>query len=158
MNNFYGTHLGNHSRPFSIRRKKLLTAPPSGYSTLTSVPVCKKTSLSWKQCMLQMKFLLISFRKMLFPTKICHWEQYTAPPSGSITETSFRLADKNIIMSETVNDRQNLSDEHYYEVGIVLPNSVCENYWKHPLAVERRWHHSYSARKFHCLGNGALLR
>ena len=30
-------------------------------------------------------------------------------------------------MSETVNDRRNISDEDYYEVGIVQPNSVCEN-------------------------------
>ena len=29
-------------------------------------------------------------------------------------------------------DRQQISDEHYYEVGIVLPNSVCENYKQHP--------------------------
>ena len=50
---------------------------------------------------------------------IRHWELYTAPPSGIITKTSFRLANKNIIMSETVYDERKLSDEHYYEVGIV---------------------------------------
>ena len=40
MNNFYGTQLGNHSRPFRIRHKTLRTAPPSRYSTLTLVSVC----------------------------------------------------------------------------------------------------------------------
>ena len=69
--------------------------------------------------MLEMKFLLISFRKMLSPFNIRHWELYTAPPSGIITKRSFRLANKNIIMSETVYDRRKLSDEHYYEDGIV---------------------------------------
>ena len=94
MNNFYGTQLGNHSRPFTIRHKELRTALLSGYSTLTSVPVCKETSLSRKQCMLQMKFLLISFRKMLFPTKFRLRELLKAPSSGGKKMTSFVFCNK----------------------------------------------------------------
>ena len=69
--------------------------------------------------MVEMKFLLISFGKMWSPINIRHWELYTAPLSGIITKAYFRLANKNIIMSETVYDRRKLSDERYYEVGIV---------------------------------------
>ena len=67
--------------------------------------------------MLEMKFLLISFIKTLFPIKIRH----AAPPSGIITKTFFQLANKNIIMSKTVYDGRKWSDrptkyrlrEHY---------------------------------------------
>ena len=79
--------------------------------------------------MLQMKFLVIKFQENVVSYQSLSLRTEYSAQSGNITKTSFRLANKNIIMSETVNDRQNLSDEHYYEVGIVLPSSsVCENY------------------------------
>ena len=54
-----------YDRIFRIRHKTLHTATPSGYSTMTSVPLCKKTYLFWKQCMMAMKFPVIGYREML---------------------------------------------------------------------------------------------
>ena len=103
------------------------TAPPSGYSTMTSVPVCKKTSFSRKQCMMKMNFLLISFRKML--------SLFQNPPFRTVHSALQRKYHEGVLpvckwkhyMSETVQDRRKLSDERQYEVEIVLLNSVSEN-------------------------------
>ena len=64
---YYWTQIGSYDRPFRIRHIKLRTAPPSGFRTMTSVAACKKTSLFRKQCMVEMKFSLIRYRKMLSP-------------------------------------------------------------------------------------------
>ena len=47
----------NLGHPFRIRQRKLRTAPPSGEITMTSFPVCKKTSFTRKRCMIGVKLL-----------------------------------------------------------------------------------------------------
>ena len=67
--------------------------------------------------MMEMKFILISCRKMLSPIKVRH-QLFTAPSGGKITKTYFRLAIENIIESETVYDSRTFFDEHYMKSGL----------------------------------------
>ena len=48
---------------FQIPSLKLHTVPPCGYNTMTSVPVCKKTSFSQKLSVIEAKLVLNTNRK-----------------------------------------------------------------------------------------------
>ena len=63
---------------------------------MTSVPVCKKITLSWKRCMIEMHFLLICFRKMLSSFWNSSLRTVYDAPGGNITKTPLRLANKHL--------------------------------------------------------------
>jgi len=55
--------LWNWGRSFKFRQQKLCETPPGGEITLTSFPVCNKTSLSRKPCIPDKKLLWNAIRK-----------------------------------------------------------------------------------------------
>jgi len=50
IKSYYGTLSGSNGRSFRIRHEKKPETPPGGGITMTSYPVCNKTSLSRKSC------------------------------------------------------------------------------------------------------------
>jgi len=63
LRSYYGTLSGSHGRSFRIRQEKLREAPPNWEITMTSYPVCNKTSLSLKPCMAAKQLLWNTIRK-----------------------------------------------------------------------------------------------
>ena len=116
--NVNGTQLKNHCWPFGIRDWKLRKAPPIGYSTMTLSRVNEKTSLSLQRCMMEMIFLLISYRKVL-----SHFQNPSLKNciQRSLGELSWRrLSDSqtNFIFSNVERDWGEGNVEHKLVVGI----------------------------------------
>jgi len=55
--------------------------------------------------------------------------------------TSYPAWNKNIVLSETIHPRQNISMERNQEVMVALSESVIKNRLKRSLAEKSRWHH-----------------
>ena len=115
---------------------KTAYSAPIGYTTMTSVPVHNKTSQSRKQCMLEIKFLLISLGKCCFLSKSVI-ESCIQRPIAELSRTHF----SSLLIKTVFCWKRCMIGEHCLTV---LPNSVCENYWKHPRAIKKRWHQSNS--------------
>ena len=110
--------------PSRICQEKLCIAPPSGYSTMTSVPVCKNTSLFRKRCMIEIKLLLNTKRKPVFPIQIPSLRTgHSAPQRKYIDDVIFGLQE-NLLISETVYDRRKMSEEQNQETLVVIENCV----------------------------------
>ena len=96
--------------------------------------------------------------KCCHPFEIRHWELYTAP----LAETSRRclsglqintlLCRKRYMIDDNFLMNANMKSGSSYQIPSARTNNST------PLAAKRRWHHSYSVRKLHYLGNGACLR
>ena len=133
-NNFNGTQLGNHGRPFRIRRNKLRTAPPSGYSTLISFPVCKKTSIYRKRSIIEVNILLNTYRKPYKPFIIPLLETVFSAPQRRYQDDVTFGAQENLIISEKVYIRRTNSMEDNQKIIGGLHECVIRNCVQRPPA------------------------
>ena len=121
---------------------------------MTSFPVCMKTSISPKRCMIEEKLLLNinmkPYKLLQIPLlKTIH----SAPQRRYIDDVMFGLHE-NLIISEMVHNRRTLSMEHNWETIVSLPESVIMNCVQRPLADLAPCYDFRFARKRYYLRNG----
>ena len=79
---------------------------------MTSFPVCKKTSLSRKRCLTEVKLLLNTNRKLVSPIQNPSLKTVYSTPKQRYNEDGIFGLQENLIMLETAHDRRKLSMKH----------------------------------------------
>jgi len=89
IKSFYKTLLGSHGRSFRIRPKNVRAASPGRGLTMTSYPVCNKTSLSRTPC--------IADKKLLWNAIMKSWSLFQNPSCKIAWSASWRRNHDDVI-------------------------------------------------------------
>ena len=109
---------------------------PIGEITLTSFPVCKKTSLSRKQCIIELKLLQNSNRKPLSHFQIPSSRTVHSASQRRYTDDVIFGLQENFIISETVYNRRTISTEQNQKTIVGLSESVIRNCIQRPQRIQ----------------------
>ena len=125
---------GKPLSPIQILSSRTVHSAPHGYILVTSLSVCKKTSLSRKQCVIDEKCLWNTTRKPQSAFQNPSFQTAYSDPQRIQHHDVIAGLQENVIISETVRDRNKVNSEHQQETYIALSNSVVENCTQRPLA------------------------
>ena len=100
---------------------------------MTSFPVCKKTSLSRKLCMIEVKLLKNTNRKSWSPFQNLSWKIPCGAPQRRYHHDVISGLQENLIISDTMHDRGEVTKEHKQEVMVTLSETVIKNSVRCPL-------------------------
>jgi len=139
--NYWGTLSGSNGRSIRISHENSPEAPPCGEIMMTSHRVCNITSLSRKPCIPDKKLLKNAIRKSWSLFQNPSWKIVWSAPWRRNHDDVLSALQWNLIISETINPRWNVTMERYEEVMVTLSKSVMKNCLKRFLVDKSRWRH-----------------